>query len=289
MLDPHTVPARPRPDRPFQVVSTPEGQDAGVHRPRRRPLPDADDAHAGDDRDLARRRACAAAERGSDRGGRARSRRGAPTVRSRRRSGARRLLETRYGRRFRHNEQSLRVVDQLERDGRGLNLTLEVRDGILKHTGPVDPDTLESEDRADRRPGRLHQPRHRRRRPCGHPGPERSCRGTRSPCSARPGRAGSTARPRPRRDVGGGGGHPAERRGRRGHARAAHVHVRARVPGARCTAEHEHAPAWSLRSSRTCSTTSTRCRTARASAERVTDYIAGMTDRFALAYAARLE
>ncbi len=35
--------------------------------------------------------------------------------------------------RFRHNEQSLRVVDLLE-EGRGLNLTYEVRDGILKHT-----------------------------------------------------------------------------------------------------------------------------------------------------------
>jgi len=35
---------------------------------------------------------------------------------------------------FRHNEQSLRVVDVLERDGEGLNLTLEVRDGILKHS-----------------------------------------------------------------------------------------------------------------------------------------------------------
>jgi dGTPase len=44
---------------------------------------------------------------------------------------------------FRHNEHSLRVVDQLERDGRGLNLTAEVRDGILKHTGTVEPDTLE--------------------------------------------------------------------------------------------------------------------------------------------------
>src|SRR5881275_2431941 len=32
---------------------------------------------------------------------------------------------------FRHNEHSLRVVDVLERDGRGLNLTAEVRDGIL--------------------------------------------------------------------------------------------------------------------------------------------------------------
>lgn len=35
---------------------------------------------------------------------------------------------------FRHNEQSLRVVDILEKDGRGLNLTLEVRDGIVNHS-----------------------------------------------------------------------------------------------------------------------------------------------------------
>jgi dGTPase len=35
---------------------------------------------------------------------------------------------------FRHNEQSLRIVDTLERDGRGLNLTDHVRDGILKHS-----------------------------------------------------------------------------------------------------------------------------------------------------------
>jgi dGTPase len=35
---------------------------------------------------------------------------------------------------FRHNEQSLRVVDLLEKDGQGLNLTWEVREGILKHS-----------------------------------------------------------------------------------------------------------------------------------------------------------
>ena len=35
---------------------------------------------------------------------------------------------------FHHVKQSLRVVDQLERDGEGLNLTQEVRDGILKHS-----------------------------------------------------------------------------------------------------------------------------------------------------------
>lgn len=46
---------------------------------------------------------------------------------------------------FRHNEQSLRVVDKLEKDGRGLNLTVEVRDGILHHTGGVAPSTLEGQ------------------------------------------------------------------------------------------------------------------------------------------------
>src|ERR1043166_579114 len=35
---------------------------------------------------------------------------------------------------FRHNEQSVRVVEVLEKDGRGLNLTQEVREGILKHS-----------------------------------------------------------------------------------------------------------------------------------------------------------
>lgn len=35
---------------------------------------------------------------------------------------------------FRHNEQSLRVVDIIEKDGKGLNLTFEVRDGILRHS-----------------------------------------------------------------------------------------------------------------------------------------------------------
>ena len=44
---------------------------------------------------------------------------------------------------FKHNRHSLRVVDVLERDGRGLNLTEPVRDGILNHTGPEKPATLE--------------------------------------------------------------------------------------------------------------------------------------------------
>jgi dGTPase len=53
------------------------------------------------------------------------------------------VLNERFGRRFRHNEQSLRVVEVLERDGRGLNLTEEARDGILRHTGPGEPETQE--------------------------------------------------------------------------------------------------------------------------------------------------
>ena len=45
-------------------------------------------------------------------------------------------LRERFGRRFHHNEQSLRIAEQL-------NLTDEVRDGILTHTGPREPATLE--------------------------------------------------------------------------------------------------------------------------------------------------
>ncbi len=44
------------------------------------------------------------------------------------------VLNELYHRGFRHNEQSLRTVDLLEKDGRGLNLTWEVRDGILNHS-----------------------------------------------------------------------------------------------------------------------------------------------------------
>ena len=44
---------------------------------------------------------------------------------------------------FAHNEQSLRIVEYLERGGEGLNLTREVRDGIVHHTGKVRPFTLE--------------------------------------------------------------------------------------------------------------------------------------------------
>lgn len=60
-----------------------------------------------------------------------------------------------YGLYFKHNEHSLAIVDFLEKNGEGLNLTYEVRDGILKHSkgskdlGEIDfqdkPETLEAE------------------------------------------------------------------------------------------------------------------------------------------------
>lgn len=44
---------------------------------------------------------------------------------------------------YNHNEQSLRIIEYLERNGQGLNLTTEVKDGIVNHTGPNKPLTLE--------------------------------------------------------------------------------------------------------------------------------------------------
>ena len=44
---------------------------------------------------------------------------------------------------YRHNEQSVRIVEKLEKDGKGLNLTWEVRDGILNHQTSMLPHTLE--------------------------------------------------------------------------------------------------------------------------------------------------
>ena len=46
---------------------------------------------------------------------------------------------------FLHNQQSLRVVDRIEKNGMGLNLTIEVRDGILQHKSSGSPCTLEGQ------------------------------------------------------------------------------------------------------------------------------------------------
>src|SRR6201996_7972951 len=55
-----------------------------------------------------------------------------------------RCLREHFGASFLHHEHSLRVVDSLERDGQGLNLTEPVRDGIVSHSGrAAEPSTLE--------------------------------------------------------------------------------------------------------------------------------------------------
>jgi dGTPase len=55
-----------------------------------------------------------------------------------------RCLRARFGSSFMHHEQSLRIVEVLERDGQGLNLTTAVRDGIVSHSGRArEPATLE--------------------------------------------------------------------------------------------------------------------------------------------------
>ena len=53
-------------------------------------------------------------------------------------------LKDRFGRDFRHYEHSLRIVEELEREGAGLNLTEQVRDGIARHSSRTEPpSTLE--------------------------------------------------------------------------------------------------------------------------------------------------
>lgn len=54
-----------------------------------------------------------------------------------------RALNDVYPGSFKHYEQSLRVVDKIEKEGRGLNLTYEVRNGIVCHTRGPEADTLE--------------------------------------------------------------------------------------------------------------------------------------------------
>ena len=194
-------------------------------------------------------------------------------------------LRERFGRRFRHNEHSLRVVDVLERDGRGLNLTDEVRDGILNHTGETEPADARGQDRAPRRPGRLHQPRHRRRDPRRRRLGRTTCRARRSRCSATRARAGSTGSctTSSRRSSEAGDIRQSEEIGE-AMLVAARLHVRARLPRPRT-----RRPSTSART-RSCARSShyllEHPETIPAESgdlvEHVTDYLAGMTDRFAL-------
>lgn len=53
------------------------------------------------------------------------------------------VMQSCYDKNFTHYKQSLRVVEKLEKDGKGLNLTWEVRDAIVNHSGDCQASTLE--------------------------------------------------------------------------------------------------------------------------------------------------
>ena len=135
------------------------------------------------------------------------------------------------GRHFRHNEHSLRIVEILERDGRGLNLTVEVRDGILNHTGRDEPSTLEGKivRIVDRVAYINHDIDDALRAGILSPGdlPREEIELLGSDRFEADRHAGS----RSRRDFGRARGHPPEPGDRARHARLALVHVRARLPG----------------------------------------------------------
>ena len=94
---------------------------------------------------------------------------------------------------FSHNVQSLRVVDVLEKDGRGLNLTFEVRDGILNHKRERASRHAGREGRLSGRPHRLCQSRHRGCDPGGNYSGRRSSRAGRQGAGPFFGATASTA------------------------------------------------------------------------------------------------
>ena len=220
-------------------------------------------------------------------------------------------LRERFGRDFRHYEHSLRrrSIALGARRRAGLNLTEQVRDGIARHSSRAPlPATLEGRIVRRDRPRGVHQPRHRRRGAGG--------------AAARGGAAGGADRGA-RRDSGsaridtlvhdmvehseragddrpGAGGGP-------GDGRAARLHVRARLPGPggarrararsrRCVrrlfehyVEHpELLPARAGRSPPGAAAASEQEAEA-ALAQRVTDYLAGMTDRYCIRRYTELE
>ena len=120
--------------------------------PRGRPLPDAAHAHAGGDVDLAHGGAGAAPQRGPGRGDRPRARPRPPPFGHLGEEVLDACLRERFGMGFRHYEHSLRIVERLEPApgslrgivAAGLNLTEQVRDGIARHSSRAElPATLE--------------------------------------------------------------------------------------------------------------------------------------------------
>ena len=196
-------------------------------------------------------------------------------------------LRERCGAGFKHNEHSLRVVEVLERDGQGLNLTEQVRDGILNHTGSRKPATLEG--RIVKLVDRVAYINHdiddalragilRRRRPAG--GGDRAARADRVAADRHPGARHRRALAR----------RPATSSRAR---RSAGAMLRLRKfmfdrvylgPAARASTSGSSAPC--AASSTTTWSTPTRCREwdpGASECQRVADYIAGMTDRYCIA------
>ena len=144
---------------------------------------------------------------------------------------ARPAAQERFGRGFRHSEHSLRIVDVLEKDGQGLNLTAEVRDGILSHTGR--PSRRRSKERSSA--SSTASPTSTTTSTT-RSGPASSCRtsfpGLRSSCSARQARDASTRSSDLVETSQREGDIRQSEEDRHGDARAQDVHVRARLPRA---------------------------------------------------------
>ena len=270
MPGPHPVPARSRPHPPLEAVPAAEGQDAGLHRSRRRPLPDADDAHARDDGDRACRRPSTEAERGLAEAIGLGHDTGHPPFGHAGEEALDECLRERFGLGFRHNEQSLRIAESL-------NLTWEVRDGILKHTGPEEPETHGGRSSASSTASRTSTTTSTTRSDSASSRP-RTCRRTRSRCSATPARAGSTrscttsSRRRPR------GRHRAERRGGR----------RCCLSGRSCSSACTWARRRAVSTSATAIVAIFAALADRGEPQAIVEYIAGMTDRFALEFVEQL-
>ena len=272
----HAVSARPGPDRALEAVPPAEGEDTGLHRPSGRSLPHADDAYAGDDGDLARRRPRARAERGSDRGDRAGARSGSHAVRPRGRGRARCGVEVAVRAALPAQRTVAPDRAKAQPDPRGLR-----RDPDAHGAGRAGD--ARGAHRAARRPRRVHQPRHRRRPPLraarrGRPAARRDrVARLRAAAGASTGSSTTWSRLRPRQAT--------SARARRsavpciGCATSCSSASTLPMPPARSTAARTRR---SSGSSPTSSTAATR-------ADQIVEYVAGMTDRFALAYAERLD
>ncbi|CAA9492996.1 MAG: dNTP triphosphohydrolase, broad substrate specificity, partial [uncultured Solirubrobacterales bacterium] len=227
----HPLRARPRPDRPLQGLPPAQAQDPGLHLARGRPLPHPAHPHARDLRHRPHGGARTRAQRGPDRGHRARARSRAPALRPHRRGRARppparplrrRLSPQRALAAGRRAAGAGGEGPQPDRARAGRDRATHRARAAGHPRGPDPP---------PRRPLRLHQPRHRRRGPRPRAGRGRAAEdGARRARGDRL-RAHRHARARPRRRLGRGRRHRPGRPGRRGDGEAAGLHVRARLPG----------------------------------------------------------